>query len=37
MSERAPRFSLAPKWQLLLMAVLWTGLNCVKPVHVDDA
>jgi hypothetical protein len=37
MSERAPRFSLGPKWQLLLMAALWTGLNCVKPVHVDDA
>lgn len=24
-------------WQLLLLALLWTGLNCLKPVHIDDA
>src|SRR3954451_24972958 len=31
------RFRLSVKWQLLLIASLWTLLNCVKPVHIDDA
>ena len=31
------RFALSPRWQLLLLAAIWTLLNCLKPVHIDDA
>jgi hypothetical protein len=28
---------MTPRWQIILLAGLWTALNCIKPVHLDDA
>ncbi|HTL28297.1 MAG TPA: HEAT repeat domain-containing protein [Tepidisphaeraceae bacterium] len=28
---------MSSRWNLLLLAALWTLLNCIKPVHIDDA